>query len=228
MKERLSQTTKYLAAVVAIGAFASIASAGDVIYSSDFEADDGGWTGSGTGGFAGDWEYEANYDSSSYTGAYVPPPGANSGTGLWGTEVFGDYENSGEESLLSQTFDLSLYQGVKLNFYSWSNVFTTFDFTFIEVNGDLVAGSDGSGAPQMLSNDSGSSGSTWVQEIVDLSAYDGMSSVDVTFGLSATTVVNRAGWYIDDVSIEGTLIPTPGALALLGVAGVASHRRRRR
>ena len=32
---------------------------------------------------------------------------------------------------------------------------------------------------------------------------------------------------IDSVSIMGTLVPTPGALALLGLAGIASRRRRR-
>jgi PKD repeat protein len=38
--------------------------------------------------------------------------------------------------------------------------------------------------------------------MADLSAYDGMSSVELTFSMHATTVVAYAGWYLDDVSIS--------------------------
>ena len=41
-----------------------------------------------------------------------------------------------------------------------------------------------------------------MQESVDLSAFAGNASVAIDFRLFATTVVNRAGWYIDDVAIQ--------------------------
>jgi hypothetical protein len=41
-----------------------------------------------------------------------------------------------------------------------------------------------------------------VQEAVDLSAFAGDPSVTIDFRLFATTVVNRTGWYIDDVQIQ--------------------------
>jgi hypothetical protein len=45
----------------------------------------------------------------------------------------------------------------------------------------------------------------------------------VSLVAGASTGSNR----IDNVFIEGTVIPAPGALALLGLAGLASRRRRR-
>lgn len=214
-----------VAAVAAAGLCASSAMAQLTIYFSDFENDDGGWVNSGTGNHPGDWEWEPNYDASNYTGAFVPPASAFSGTGMWGTIMFDDHTNSGEFNILSQTFDFTGFVDVELSFASWSNLFTPFDFTEVRVNGDLLAGSDGSGAPQLLANDNGSSGTTWVQESIDLSAYDGLASVEIEFRMFATTVVNRAGWYIDDVHITG--IPAPGALALLGIGGLVAARRRR-
>jgi MYXO-CTERM domain-containing protein len=45
----------------------------------------------------------------------------------------------------------------------------------------------------------------------------------VTAGTSTTTGTNR----IDNIVVSGTAIPAPGALALLGVAGLIGARRRR-
>lgn len=219
-------TGKICAALAATaGLCASSAMAQVDIYFSDFEADNGGWTNSGTGGHAGDWEWVPDYNAANYNGAYVPPANAASGTGMWGTIMYGDHNNSGQFNILSQTFDFSGFTDVMLEFNSWSNLFTPFDYSEVRVNGDLLAGSDGSGAPQMLFNDNGSSGSQWVMETIDLSNYDGLANVNVEFRMFATTVVNRAGWYIDDVRISG--IPTPGAMAVFGLAGLAAVRRRR-
>lgn len=201
------------------GAFAQV-----TVYESDFEGSDGGWVNSGTGTHSGDWQYEANYDASLYTGAYVPPAAAASGTGMWGTTMYGDYTNSGQFNILSQTFDFSAYTQVALEFASWSNVFATFDRSEVWVNGDILAGTSGSTAPQLLSNNLGTTGSTWVTEMIDLSAYDGQASVTIEFRMFATIVVDRAGWYIDDVSI--TAIPAPGAVVLLGMGSLVAIRRR--
>jgi MYXO-CTERM domain-containing protein len=45
----------------------------------------------------------------------------------------------------------------------------------------------------------------------------------VTAGTSTTTGTNR----IDNIVVSGTAIPAPGAIALLGVAGLVGARRRR-
>lgn len=216
---------RIMTACIVSAALAQCAAAQVTVYESDFEGTDGGWVNSGTGTHPGDWQYEANYDASLYSGAYVPPASAASGTGMWGTTMYGDYANADEFNILSQTFDFSAYAQVALEFASWSNVFSTFDRSEVWVNGTILAGTSGSTAPQVLSNNNGSTGSTWVTEMIDLSAYDGQASVTIEFRMFATSVVNRAGWYIDDVSI--TAIPTPGVAMLLGMGSLVALRRRR-
>ena len=60
------------------------------------------------------------------------------------------------------------------------------------------------------------------------SAADNQASVIIRFkvvtaGTSTTTGTNR----IDNIVVSGTAVPAPGAIALLGVAGLVGSRRRR-
>ncbi|MDX9953682.1 MAG: S8 family serine peptidase [Anaerolineae bacterium] len=167
------------------------------LYFSDFETDDGGWTSSGFG----EWEW-----GTPVTGVYAlcdttprpEPAGAFSGSNTWATNLDGCYANSGEQSLLvSQTFDFSSVQApIELNWQNWYEIFTTFDMGEVYVNGTLLWNVVSSTATL-----------DWQPESVDLSAYAGQANVEVTFRLFATTVVNRMGWYVDDVEITGC-IPT--------------------
>ena len=158
-------------------------------YSFDFEADDGGWSSTGVG----DWEWTNTYDVSNYVGTHTPPPSAFSGTGLWGTVLYDDYTNAGDFSYLSQTFDLSSFSGTTLEFESWMDVFGSFDYCTITVDGTEVYYQDTYNP------------TAWEHETVDLSAWDGQSSVEISFNLYTTTVVEYAGWYIDDVVIGGAV-----------------------
>lgn len=210
-KRRFSKGTRYLTAAVAIGAFASIATAGDIIYSSSFESDGGGWTASGV---TGDWERGIPSGAVGPSGG-PEPVGGNTGDYVWGTVIGGGHSPNGDEHL-TQTFDFSNYTGVKLNYYEWlDSGGNSFDMARTLVNGN----------EELLADGGPTNG--WRLVTIDLGAYDGMSSVEIDFNFISTGVVERVGWYIDDVSIEGTAIPSPGALALLGLAGLASRRRRR-
>jgi hypothetical protein len=190
-----------------IAASVGTAAAQTDIYFNDFDSDDGGWVNSGTNNHPGDWEWEPNYDSSLYIGVYTPPPAAVSGSGLWGTLVYDDHTNPSPSSfnILSRTFDFSGFTNVQLSFWSWSNVFTNFDYCEILVNGVQVASNRSTDPVQQLANTPGGVGATpfWELETIDLSAFDNQNSVTVEFRMFATTVVNRAGWYIDDVRISG-------------------------
>lgn len=82
--------------------------------------------------------------------------------------------------------------------------------------GTVIGGDHGVGSDEQLSQNF---------DFTGLSAYDGLGSVDIVFNFTSTTVVERTGWYIDDVSIRA--IPAPGAMALLGLGGLVAVRRRR-
>ncbi|MEQ8317309.1 MAG: PEP-CTERM sorting domain-containing protein [Phycisphaerales bacterium] len=195
--------------VVALAGAASVAAAQSTVYFSDFEADGGGWTASGVNG---DWERGIGTGFVGGSGS-TEPLGGFSGDWVWGTVIGGDH-GVGSDEQLSQNFDFSGLTDVTLSFQEWSDSgSSTFDMASVIVNGDQLYLSDGD------------SGDAWRAVNLDLSAYDGLSSVDITFNFTSTTVVERTGWYIDDVGIRA--IPAPASLALLGLGGLAAARRRR-
>jgi hypothetical protein len=155
----------------------------------DFEEDDGGWIPTATWDPVGDWEWTNTYDVGNYVGGHTPPASAYSGDGLWGTVIYGDHTNAGGFSYLSQTFDFTDLVNPELSFYSWLEAFGTWDYGQVEVNGDIVWGPE-HGTP-----------TEWELVEINLDAYSGLSNVEITFAFYATTVVERSGWYIDDVLI---------------------------
>lgn len=159
-------------------------------YFSDFEADDGGWVGSG----AGAWEWGAPVLGVFEGCDTVPedePAGPFSGANVWATNLNGCYANAGAESLLSQTFDFSALAGpIQLSWWNWYEVFVSFDMGEVLVN-DAIVFEVTTTAPTGV----------YVEQTADLSALAGNAAVTIDFRLFATTVVNRAGWYVDDVAI---------------------------
>jgi hypothetical protein len=163
-------------------------------YFTDLEADDGGWVVAGYG----EWEWGAIVPGvqDGCGGTYDEPVAAQSGTNAWGTDLNGCYDNSGADSTLTQTFDLSgLSAPIELNFYSWYHVFETFDWAQVLVNGTEVWRSADSNAHD------------WSLTSIDLSSYAGNASVQIQFLLHATTVVNRMGMYVDDIELLYCEIP---------------------
>lgn len=179
-------------------------------YFSDFEANNGGWTPTGPANF---WEHgpvvPGIYEICD-TAPRPEPTGAFSGLNVWGTNLNGCYPNANTDGILSQTFNLStLSAPLELNWQHWYEVFETFDYAIARVNGT-----------QVWRTPNATATSNYVFQAVDLSAYAGNASVTVDFLLHATTVVNRMGWYVDDVTIlycdtgGGTPTPTATATAL--------------
>jgi len=171
----------------------------------DFELDNGGWvassnwTGTGLPNYPnGDWQWNntydvTNYDPSGSTYAQVPPQTAYSGTGMIGTNIYGPYANcavSGERSFLRQSFDLSVFSDPVLSFWHHMDGYNTWDYGQILVNGTEVWGTSAEAVFM-----------PWQELTIDLSAYEGLTEAEISFEWVSTTVVNYAGWYIDDIYI---------------------------
>jgi hypothetical protein len=189
-------------AVLAIAASAGVASGQ---YFSDFEADNGGLIATG------DWEWgmPVGADGTALGGFGGPEPtGGFSGNNAWGTVLGGLHNPSTISSLTLSGVDLS--SAVALSWWEWQDSGgNTFDAGRVLVDGVEVYLSDGGPTE-------------WRNISIDLSGFSGTG--DITFEFSTTGVVERVGWYIDDLRVA---VPTPGAAAVLGLGGLAAMRRRR-
>ena len=176
------------------------------VYSSSFDADNGGLTGSV------DWEWGAVYAwaGTNCTGTFVQPAAAHSGTGMWGTVLNGCYHNLGnhqggtcnnttpaDDSILTLSVDLTGYSAATLSFWEWYDVFTSFDWAEVRVNG--VQAFPHCEASYVAPT-------AWVQQNVDLTPYVG-GPVTIEWHLLASAVVEKAGWYVDDVLVDATPVP---------------------
>ncbi len=209
----LRSTTLPLITLLGIMMIATQATA-ETFYFSDFESDDGGWSGTG------DWE---RGEPNGFNGAPFGEPepiGGNSGTFAWGTVIGGAHSPS-TISVLSQTFDFTGQSNVMLSFFEFlDSGDNTFDMAKVLVNG----------TEQLLAD--GGPTNDWREVNLDLSAFDDMGSVLVAFQFSSTAVVERIGWYIDDVELSGTMavIPEPtsvvmSSIGLLALGGLACRKR---
>ncbi|MEM7754529.1 MAG: hypothetical protein AAF297_02720 [Planctomycetota bacterium] len=189
-------------AVLAVAAAAGVASGQ---FFSDFEADNGGLIASG------DWEWGSpvGADGTALGGfGGVEPTGGFSGNNAWGTVLGGLHNPNGFSELTLSGVDLGA--AVELSWWEWQDSGgNTFDAGRVLVDGTEVYLSDGGPTE-------------WRNVVIDLSGFSGTG--DITFEFSTTGVVERVGWYIDDLSVA---VPTPGAAAVLGLGGLAAIRRRR-
>jgi hypothetical protein len=175
---------------------------GAVIYSSDFESDNGGMSGTL------DWEWGVYswVGDGCYNDKNVPPPSAHSGSRMWGTKVNTCYSNLGnnsnysscvnqnqnDDSILSFTVDLTDISGAQLIWWEWYDVYGKFDWAEVYANDVVVFQKCGIDwvAP-----------TSWVKQVVDLTPFAG-GNVTIEFHMMASSVVNYSGWFIDDVEVR--------------------------
>ena len=184
-----------------------------ISYLWDFEADNGGFTGTL------DWEWGTYaWIGATCFGTNNPPPSAHSGGSMWGTVLNDCYANRGnnsgyntcindnptDDSILSFTLDLTGVTGqVELSWWEWYDLFMDWDWAEVYVNGEVVFHHCGGGYVVPTE---------WQQQVVDLTPYTG-GLATIEFHMMASTVVNYAGWYIDDVMIRSPLESTKDAPA---------------
>ncbi|HPJ69157.1 MAG TPA: IPTL-CTERM sorting domain-containing protein [Desulfobacteraceae bacterium] len=208
---------------------------GTVLYSTDFETNNGGMTGNL------DWEWGAySWIGGNCYSTLAQPPSAHSGTNMWGTKLNTCYTDLGnnagfdtcnnankdDDSILSFTIDLTGKTDAQLLWWEWYDLFSGWDWAEVYVNGVVVF---------QHCYSSYAAPTSWVEQIVDLTPFVG-GVATIEFHMMASTVVNKAGWYIDDIRVvtsSSSSIPALSeggmiifALLMAGVAIVILRKRR--
>lgn len=179
------------------------------LFSSDFEANDGGFTSSGV---QNEWQWgEPNF---------APITTCSSGDNCWVTDLTGTYNASSNQDLFSPAIDLSGYSGPVI--MRWAQKYqienANWDNAFVAVQ--EVGGANPTRlwewlGPTMSNQTVGSPTVTvlqsagWSQQWADISGYAGQS-IEARFNLSSDSSVNFAGLAIDDFSVTACqFVPQP-------------------
>ena len=179
------------------------------VFSADFEANDGGFTHSGT---LDEWERG--------TPTFAPITSANSGTMCWKTDLDNTYENSSSQDLFSPNIVLPATGPIR---FSWAQKYqlepAQFDRAWVEVRevggGGLIRrvfehlGADmidTVGNPGVIVQEAAG----WQLCERDISAFAGLT-VQLVFHVDTDSSVQRAGLAIDDVLVQACPVAPMGA-----------------
>ncbi|MHA6252309.1 S8 family serine peptidase [Oceanobacillus sp. CAU 1775] len=151
-------------------------------YFQDFEGTPAGWTIFGTNS---SWE----------RGIPTSGPGsAVSGENVYATNLNGDYNSSENSTLLMPPIDLPEGESY-LQYSEWFNLENNWDFGHVYLSTDMENWT------QLVQITNLSNG--WLDSEIDLSAYSG-ERVYIGFNITSDSIINRSGWYIDDVGLSDT------------------------
>lgn len=181
----------------------------------DFEADNGGFTASGT---ASSWAW----------GVPTSGPGkAHSGAKVWATNLAGNYTVDEVSYLTSPVIDLGAAvpglpaYPLMLDWWQWLHTEAGYDFASVEARGGSADWTVIYGPVD------GAVDAQWTRRSADISAFAGVSDFQVRFKLESDVSGNYPGWYIDDLSIvqctpEPGLYLSPDSLQVTGCNGLPS------
>lgn len=169
------------------------------------------------------WDFESSSESLISSAGWEwgadSQTGAHSGTKVWGTKLNASYANCADYKLDLPPLDLRFYEAARLHFWHWYKTESGYDGGNVQVSTDAgatwtvaqpVGGypSAMTGSCNAVAGQQGFVGTkaTWTESVVDLSSYAG-GSIRVRFRFGSDGGVTDRGWYIDDISLEGTLSP---------------------
>ncbi len=166
-----------------------------LLIDTDFETDDGGLVGTN------DWEW-GTFAYGAGCASNVPPTAAHSGTNMWGTVLNNCYNNLGnnqgydtctsttpaDDSILSFSVDMTGIATASMCWWEWVDLYLPWDPGMVWVNGTQVH------------EHCDSPNQAWNEVCVDLTPFAG-GPIDIEFHMLASSVVERAGWYIDDLKV---------------------------
>jgi hypothetical protein len=219
----MSKTVSVLAAIVVAG----VAQA-DVITQWDFNNNDTMTSvGAGTASLVG---------GTTATFAAGGPTDAAVTDRAWNTTTYAAQGVGSGTRGVAFFVDVSNYTNINISFdHRFSNTSNRFADVQVTIDGGITWTSIG-GYENTLGGDQ------WLVRSADLSAVAGVSN-NALFGFRVVSVFGPGGsyvasnnsstyatsgtWRFDYVTVEGTFIPTPGAMGLLAMAGLVAGRRRR-
>ena len=165
------------------------------VFSDDFETGQGAWTVTTDGPGATGWELGAP-DANLFGG----PPAANSGTNCFGTDLDANYVEDTLTRLRSPAIDLSTIASASLVFQQWRDIELMFDKATIR----LLDASDLSEIAILEDDIDGSiTDGNWEEVTLDFPPEANGKMVILEFVLDSDEFGNLAGYYIDDVCVQG-------------------------
>ncbi len=169
-----------------------------IIFSEDFEENNGGFVKGVTSGTANDWEWG------------IPTSGPNtaaSGEKLWATKLAGNYTASNNSYIESPAIVIPEDKNPVLTFNHW------YDFegttTWYDYGKVMISSDNGATWINVTPGAKGQYGTrlqTWLTEEIPLGGYNG-ETIKIRFFFYSDSSVFYSGWYVDDVSVIGLNIP---------------------
>lgn len=188
------------------------------VYSSDFEANDGGFTHSGA---QDEWERG--------NPTFAPVTGCNSGTNCWKTDLDNTYNASSSQDLVSTLGDIDLTGLSGPVVINWAQKYQMESATFDHMRVEVVSPSrtlfQWLGAT--MTNTVGNPGVT-VQEAAGWGQFsvrdDSLANqnIQLRFHVDSDTTVQLAGLAIDDVSVTACLVGASADLAITKTDNVST------
>jgi hypothetical protein len=191
------------------GARAHLIRDGIVLFSDNLEGPDPGWT---TGGVGNEWQRGVPSSALSSFSQAVNGSGPLAGTRgvraiggdrCWGTDLFSTYAPDADAYLETPLVNLTgVAAPVMLEYFDWCLMETFYDTCSVEVV------DAGGGFLGYLDPDTGGD-YDWTQRVYDLTPFAGQP-VKVRFRIQSDELLQRDGWFIDDVKITvAANIPLP-------------------
>jgi hypothetical protein len=168
-----------------------VAAGGRVPYFSSFESDDDGFTTQGPTSWA--------------RGVPTTDPGrARTGSKVWATNPSGNYNNNEDGYLVSPPIDLTPLAGestIRLHWYDYLRSESGYDYASVEVS------NDGGATWKIVWGPASGDIGGWNPETATVlpSAY-ATPQFRIRFHFTSDYMNRNLGWYIDDLSIQGTTI----------------------
>ncbi|MFQ5885235.1 MAG: hypothetical protein ACE5IO_09070, partial [Thermoplasmata archaeon] len=207
-------------------------------WADDMEIGPGTWS-NYSNGMGTEWQWG--------TPQNVGPNSTHSGSNAWGTNIDSNYTQESLAHLESPHFDLALSTNTRLGFWYYM---VTNNFSSHKWDGGIIDVSKDGGSSWIQIDDaavpnpdpyydttlSDARGNplggkkaycydrlNWTEISVDLSEYDGSSSLKFRFTFGSDIIADFPGWYIDDVVLSGEGILVEPDYSTINLAGTSEQ-----